>query len=348
MFSKLYENLYLKALINIVVGSSKTVVYVEMLNKSGVVDSFEEEFSVKYLSSEMYQYIHSHTKETPYFYISILDNSTSQGALPTCSKQKTGYFYDLSASEYKCFDGKWTYYTSKTDVYEIEKVYKRIGIDFIFSPFLVLANFFQDKINTHLAMFILVEEAALSLSVFKNSELLFAKHLVLEEEFSSDTLDIDDQEIEEAILEDDSIDLDDIGSIDDLDGLDELDELDELDSFNDIADLDSIDELDDFDDTKDVEEVLAENEDLAEFPVEESDGLNLDYQRFLLIQGAISEFYQNEKFESQFIENVYVGDGVGISGDLKKYLEEEMFLNVYVRHVDLANELCDITKMELS
>ena len=343
MFNKFYEKLYLKALVNIVIGESKTVVYIEMLSSSGLVNSYEEEFHTKYLSNEMYAYIHSNIKETPYFYISILDNSTSQGALPTCSKNKTSFFYDLSASEYKCYNEKWTYYTSKTDVYEIEKVYKKIGVDFIFSPFLILANFFQDKINTHLAMFILIEDGAMSLSIFQKSELLFAEYLDMNVEILSDSLVIDESEVEDGILdEEDSIDLDDIGSIDDIDALDELD------SFGDIEDLDSIDDLDEFDDTKDIEEELAENEDSEEFPHEESTSLNEDYQRFSLIQSAVNNFYQNEKFESEFIENIYVGDGIGVSGDLKKYLEEEMFLNVYIRHVDLAAELCDMTKMELS
>ena len=341
MFSKFYEDLYLKALVNIVIGSSKTFVYIEMLNKAGIVHSYEEEFEAKYLSAEMYEFIQSNIKETPYFYISILDNSSSQGALPTCTKNKTGYFYDLSASEYKCYDNKWTYYTSKNDMYEIEKVYKKIGIDFIFSPFLILANFFKDKINTHLAMFILVEESAISLSIFENSELLFAEYLDLDGEVLSEGLAISRDE-DLLLDEDDSIDLDD------LDSIDEIEDLDELDSFGDIADLDSIDELDEFDDTKDVENELLDNEDIQDFSSDESDGVNEEYQRFSLIQDSVNSFYKNEKFESEFIENVYIGDSVGLSGDLKKYFEEEMFFNVYIRRLNLAVELCEMTKMELS
>jgi len=340
MFSKFYESFYLKVLVNIVIGPTKTIVYIEMLNKSGLVNSFEEAFDTKYLSTEMYEFIHNYTKESPYFYISILDNSLSQGAIPTCSKHKTGYFHDLSASEYKCYKDQWTYYTAKTDVYAIEKVYEKIGVDFIFSPFLILANFFKDKVETHLAMFILVEEGTLSLSIFDNAKLLYSDHLDMNIEIESDDLIIDDHELEDMELEeDDSIDLDDIDTIDDID---------ELDDFGDIADLDSIDELDEFDETKDVEEELAASEDEEDFPIQDTDGLNEDYQRFSLIQSSVNNFYQSEKFESEFIENVYVGDGVGVSSDLKKYLEEEMFLNVYVRHVDLAVELCEITKMELS
>ena len=341
MFTKLYERLYVKVLVSIITGYKKTTVYIEILNKSGILNSYEEEFDTKYVSIEMYEYIMSYTKETPYFYISILDSSPSQGAIGTCSKHKVGYFEDLSASEYKCYKDRWTYHTAKTDVYAIEKVYEKIGVDFIFSPFVLLANFFKDKIDTHLAMFILIQEGSLALSVFNKSELLYANYLDMEIEIASDELLIDDNDIAQIEKEmQESIDLDDIASLDDLDEID--------DNFGDIADLDSIDELDDFDEAKDIEEELAENEDMQEYPTRKAESINEDYKRFSLIQSAVNTFYKDEKFESEFIENVYIGDGVGVSGDLKKYLEEEMFLNVYVRHVDLASELCAITKMDLA
>ena len=56
----------------------------------------------------------------------------------------------------------------------------------------------------------------------------------------------------------------------------------------------------------------------------------------------------SEKYKSEFVENIYIADSIGISSDLKKYLEEELFLNVYVRHVNLPAEVCEIAKMELS
>ena len=70
--------------------------------------------------------------------------------------------------------------------------------------------------------------------------------------------------------------------------------------------------------------------------------------RFLLIQSAVNKFYKDDRFKSEFVEAVYIADGVGISKDLKKYLEEEMFLSVYVRHINLAHELCNTAKLELA
>mgnify|MGYP000981970966 CR=1 FL=1 len=340
MFDKFYELLYLKALINIVISQSKTTVYVEMLSSKGTVSSDEKSFETTHLSAEMYEFITNYTKETPYYYISVLDNSTSQGAIPTCEKHSLPLYEDLSASEYKCHDKKWIFDTAKNDLYELEHTYEKIGIDFVFSPFLVITNFFKDKIDTHHAMFLIIEESSISLSVFKNSQLLYAEYIDTSVKIETDELiledpDMEDLDLEIDDLEEDSIDLDDIDSID------------ELDDFSDIADLDSIDDLDEFDETKDIEEELAVSEESEEFPVQESDSLNADYERFVAIQNSVNAFYKDEKFESEFIENVYIADAVGVSRDIQKYLEEEMAVNVYIRHLDLPAEVSELAKMEL-
>ena len=340
MLSKFYESLYLRVLVNIVIGNSQTTVYVEMINSNDkVVSSDEESFAVTYLDTDMYEYISTAIKESPFYYISILDNSLSQGAVPTCDKSKIVHFHDITESEHKCYKDMWTYYTDKSDIFNIEKAFEKVGVDFIFSPFIVLANFFKDKIDTQLATFILIEDNFISLSIFDKSELLYAEHLDMSIALENEELLIDEQDVDEIDLDDDedSIDLDDI---------DALDDVDELDDFGDIADLDSIEEIDEFSEAKDIEEELFEQEE--DYSESESDGFNEDYQRFSLIQSSINRFYQNDKYKSEFVENIYIADSVGVSPDLKRYLEEEMFLNVYIRHVDLCAEVCEVAKMELS
>jgi len=335
----MFSSLYLKILVNIVLEHSKTIIYIELLNKKNVVSSAEETFNESYFSAEMYEYIVSYTKESPFFYISVLDNSISQGAVPACSAKNILYYKDVSSCEYKSYKDKWTYYTEKSNIYDIKKAYNKIGVDFIFSPFIVLNNFFKDKVDSHFAMFILVEEDTLCLSVFDTSELLYAQYLSMDREVEDDlVLEYNSLDLEGD--EEESIDLDDIDAIDDID---------ELDDFGDIADLDSIEDIDEFSESKDIEEEFAETQDDSEnTPSESEAGFNEDYQRFLLIQSSINSFYKNEKYKSEFIENVYIADSIGVSGDLKKYLEEEMFLNVYIRQIHLPAEVCEIAKMELS
>lgn len=352
ILDKISKYLYLTVLVNLSIGRQKTDVYIEMLNFKGeIVRTHSHVFDVAYLSSELYEYLELHTKESPFFYISILDRSTSQGAIPTCAKGSLEYYQDLSASEYKCFDEKWTFYTAKSDLYGIEKVYSKIGVDFIFSPFLILSNFFQDKIKSHLALFVLVADGYLCLSIFNNSEFLYAEYLDMDsdEEFE---LIMDDQMSED---EDDDMMSDIMGDdatseidLDDIDSDTELDDLEELDEFGDIADLDFIEEIDEFSESKDEAEELAENDEEISLQESKSDEINEDYQRFSLIQSSVNSFYKDEKYQSDFIENIYIADTVGVSADLKQYLEEEMFLNVYIRHAEMGKEIAKVAKMELS
>ncbi len=336
MLDKLLEALYNKIFVNIVINKHSVNLQVDICSKKGVIDSVEENFETSYINDAMLTFIKNYTAESPFYYISVLDISTQQGVIPTCSKNLLPRYHDLSDSEYKCHDKLWTYYTSKTDLYEIEKIYKDIGVDFIFSPFSILSKFFQDKISSHMALYVLVQENFVCLSVFEESKLLFGEYLDMENTQEHDDLLLDDIE--------DDIDLDLEEGIN-LEDIDVIDDVDDVDDFGDIEDLDSLEDIDEF--SEDVEEEFYQE---SEEEIEEnasSDGFNEDYQRFSLIQSAINRFYKDAKYESKFIENVYIADSVGISADLKKYLEEEMFLTVYVRKVDLGSELSSLAQEEM-
>ncbi|WP_304544388.1 hypothetical protein [Sulfurimonas microaerophilic] len=333
--------MYLKVFINIIVERSSTTIHVEVHSKTHEVSHYEHVFHSTKLTEEIYEYITSHTNESPYYYISFLDTSAQQGALPSCDKNKLAQYQDLSTTEYKCVNNSWTTYTSKTDLYELEKKYEDIGIDFIFSPFVVLTKFFKDKIDKNLAMFVLIEDSSLSLAIFENSELLFAEYLDMEVDLESENMALDDLEDEKDF----ELDLDDEGIV-----LDDMDVDDELEDFSDIEDLDSLEDIDEFSEGKDLEEELYENEaqeHATEISESEDSHFNEDYQRFSLIQNAINHFYKDTRYESKFIENIYIADNTQVSNDLKRYLEEEMFLNTYIRTVDLGAEICELAKEEL-
>ena len=338
MLEKVFESLYYKVFVNIVQKRASTLVYVELHSKKGMIQNRLEEFETLTPNDKMIEFIDGFIKETPYYYIAVLDMSHVQGALPTCDKNRLPYYEDISGAETKCYDKKWTYYTLKEELYEIEKAYKDFGVDFVFSPFVLLANFFKDKISQKLALYALVQDSFVSLAVFENGELLFAEHLDLQT-----SEDAEDILLNDTIEEDLDIDIEDDGI--DLESLDVEDADDTLEDFGDIEDLDALEDIDEFSDNKDLEEELLESDTVLE---ESSDGeFNEDYQRFSLIQTSIAHYYKDERYESKFIENIYIADTIGVSSDLKRYLEEEMFLNVYIRQADITAEVCELTKEEL-
>jgi len=343
MINKFLEAIYAKIFVNIIVSRTHTNVYIEVCTKNGVVDSAESDFKTITINEEMYEFIKSYTDDSPYYYISIIDTSNSQGAIPSCIKSEMDKFYSSDVSKYICVSDKWAYYSSKYDLQQIESNYKNIGIDFIFSPFSILFMFFKDKIDTTTSMYVLIQDNFLSLCIFDNSKLLFAKQLDLEH------AEIDDENIliDGSLDEDDEdFELDDDINIDEIDAdMNSLDDLSDLEDLGDIEDLGDFEEIDEFSEEEEKKEILTQ-EDTSAMDTD-ANGFNEDYQRYSLLKGAVNSFYKDSKYESKFIESVYIADSIGISSDLKKYLEEEMFLSVYVRHIDLGTEICEMAKVEL-
>ncbi len=345
MINKLFEVLYNKILVNIVVKYTSSDVYIEVLSKSKIIEHTQKNFKTTTLNEAMLAFIHSYTKESPFSYLSILNMSEEQGALSGCDKKILAQNIDCNILEYKCYKNQWAHYSSRVALHDIQKRYKEVGVDYIFSPYSILANFFKEKIGSYCAMFILVEDSYLSLAIYENDELLFAKHLDIQTGVEKDEELLSQEMLDDANLalnNHDGIDLEDIDVLDDVESLDDIDE------FGDIEDLDSLEEIDEFSQNQDLEEAFYEVDEKT-LPKNSNDGENFneDYQRFSLIQSSLGHYYSDEKYDSKFVESVYVADGIGLSDDLRRYLEEEMFLNVYIRKMSICTEVAELAKMEL-
>ena len=343
------ESLYLKVFVGIVVSHNKSDVIIEMVKGTQSIKRSTKSFLTTEVNDEMREYIELATAESPFFYIALLNHSKFQGAIPTCSGKKAADYADLSTSKTVCYKKRWMVYASKPDLDTFEKRYKSFGLDFIFSPFILLERFFNDKVEGTMALYVLVQEDLLSLTIFEKNELLYASHFDVEES------------VEEALISDDekntiSLDFDIEGEgvdegihLDDIDAIDELDELDSLDNFDDIEDLDAIDDIEEFAEVEEVTKAAetpldaVDNADVDENMLE---SFNEDYQRFTLLQRALQQFYANTKVDNAFIEHVYIADAIGVSEDLKRYLEEELFLSVVIREMDRTRELIELTKDE--
>jgi len=250
MIEKFINSLYTKVFINIIVQGTTSIVYVEVCSNENVIDSSEMTFETTSINVKMYEFIDEYIKSSPYYYISILDKSSSQGATPTCDDEKMKLLEDIDSFKKVCFYQQWASYTSEDELSLMESEYKSIGFDFIFSPFIVLAKFFQDKIDSDLAMFVLVEEDRIALAVFEKSKLLYADYIDINQDNSDDELLIDTSDDDDPLA--------------DLDGIEEID-LDDLggaeeDDFGDIEDLDSSDDIEEFAQAQDIEEITNEGE----------------------------------------------------------------------------------------
>lgn len=337
ILTKIIEKLYVKLYLSIVTTKSSTLVSVETLKAGMRIDFKQAEFDESQ-TMEFIEYVKNATTETPFNYISFLDDSMEQGALGSCQKSETAHLVDLSLARSICYDEKFMTYTPSSNINRIKEQYKEIGLDYIFSPFLLLRNFYADKISDNFGLYVLVQDKTLTLAVFSDAKLLFSDYVdttikTFEDVLSDDSLESEDSELD--------FELDDLGLEDGIN----LDDIDAIDNLNDIEDLDSIEEIEEFSDIEDLEESLPEE--ISDEHIESKiDDFSDDYERFSMIQGVLQRYYSDDRYENNFVEHIFIADAVGVSDDLKRYLEEELFVSVIIRSVDIQSSILELAKEE--
>lgn len=350
----LYQNFYQKIYISLVVSHKYTQVYVEISKGNKVPEFATKIFETTTISNELKNYIDSYTAISPYFYISILNNLTNQGAIPSCLKSEMSKFTDIGTCVTVCVDNSWTLYSTKFELDMLQDRYEDFGLDFIFSPFSIINNFFADKVSQKEAMlFVLVQDEVLDISIFENSKLLYAEHYVM---------GIDNSEKTEKPKTN-------LPSLSTPEFEDDIADLGDFDDFNDISDLDSLDDIEDLDMIEDIDEFSMDYEEpkaissksiapsqekhaskTVSQELDEIDllsGFNQDYRRFSHIKSSLENFYKDSKYNGEFVQNVYIANASTLSDDLKTQLEDELFLNVIIRNIELAHEVNTLAKLEV-
>ncbi len=324
--------IYTKVFINIVIENFTAMVYIEVCSaRDKLIDSVEKSFDISQDKERMYNFIKLYKKESPFHYISILDQSLSQGASQTCKANNIDHHFRDAKIKVMCYSKDLSFFTLEKNIDFIRNEYREIGMDFIFSPFLIMREFFKDKIELKIAMFVLVENSYISLAIFENSKLLYARFM------NAGYLNDESEMLYSGqLLEDESEDLSlDMGEID-------LNEVSFAEEFTNIENLDESDDIDEFSEEEHEDKTVA-----ASGQKTVLSGFGEDYQRFKSIQESLNNFYKDEKYDSKFVENIYIADAVGLNNELRGYLEDEMFLSVFVRKIELPKEVCKIARMEV-
>lgn len=283
--------------------------------------------------------------DSPYFYIALLNTVPDQGALPACDKTMRK-MADLTLSVTLCMEGRWLLHCSKGELDLLREQHRVYGLDFVFSPFSVLSRFFADKIGSVWALYVLVQEGSIALAVFSSDRLEYAhfattdeSDIALMEASASSQFEFDAHggaQEKHAEVEEDEFDLiEEINTLEGFDGFDDIEELDDLDSIESFGDFEQLEEAKPTMLAQDSKELHHQEE-----------GFNLDYHRFTLVQKALSEYYRDAHYRQEFVEAIFVADAVGLSGDFKLYIEEELFMTPIIRRIELAKELLSLCKEE--
>lgn len=332
MLNKLFQKTFISI---ISTATGYEILHVSLKNKN-VLFKKTRTFADTIISETMLRYIQSAIEPSPFFYISTLNTHSNQGAYKGCD--------GLAGMQTLCRNQS-TQYTSYDALADLSEQYDAIGLDFIFSPFSMLEFYFADKINTTFALYALATPDMFSIAIFDNGKLEYAYHYTYDKTPSLGASHATTPSMEFSVLPDE----DPAGSVvlDDIEEMEELDLLEDLDIFDDIEDLDELDAVSEF--TQDIltfEEKRIhreKNENLAKL---ELDNASEEYQKFTLIRKALEYFYTSPNCGNRFIETVCIADSYHDGYELKNYLEEELFLNVLIRRVNLCEGIHALAVME--
>ena len=333
------EKLFQKIFISIIpVHDGYEVMSVTVKNKK-VLSKEQHHFIGDTPSNTMNRYIQNKVDSSPFFYISTLNLYANQGAYKGCSHPSLHFRNDDVVGIQTVYrNNEWTQYASLDELHRLKVHYSEVGLDFVFSPFSMIEFYFADKIKNSFALYAFGMPGFFAIAIFDSGILEYAYYHTTdnaqqknEEEKSLSSMDFSSPLMEEEELDDRTI------SLDDIEDLEDLDLLDDLDSFGDIANLDELDEVSEFsEDVLTPEEIRQEKKNNAGAAKHAIDGSSEEYERFAFIQKTLQRFYLSDQCANRFIETVCIADGGNGGDELKRYLEEELFLNVLVRRVNVC------------
>lgn len=343
--TRVLERLFQKIFVSIVpVVDGHDVLSVALKHKK-VLYKEKRHFEGSEPSNAMNRYIQEVIDPSPIYYISTINTLSHQGAHEGCTKGKTQHNDDTKVSEV-CRNKRWTLYASLDDLHALTYDYHTVGLDFIFSPFSILEHSFADKMKDTFALYAFSMPGLFSVAIFQGDKLEYAHHY--SHKMSSVQDDVPEataMDFTSHIDEEEDDENEGLIHLNDIEGLEDLDIIDDLDSLSDIDDLNELEEVHEFSEDMPTSEEKRLSRD--SFMIKgDLDSSKEDYQRFGYIQKALHQFYGMDECRDRFVETVCIADSQGGSEELKRYLEEELFLNVLVRKVDISETINALAILE--
>jgi hypothetical protein len=291
----------------------KNLKEIHIERKSFDIDSKEQ------LTPQIINYLNSLQDMHEQTYVALFLNTLGQGAISGCNTGAYEKFgVDKKSVKSICVDNRFTIYASLIDINWVDKIFKNVGLDFIFSPFLVLNSFIKKDSDTltkdEIRLYILNTNNGLTIMIKQRAKLLYGSFFNLAKE--------------ENLLYEDF----ESGDSSDVDNLEE--EL--FDEFDIDEDNQEVAEMQEFDDS-----IVFDDEDMQS-------GLSQKDMRFVkYLDASLKEFYNSDLYESSFISSVKIYDDAGINEDVIRYIEDELFLDISTENINILEAVCEIAEEEV-
>lgn len=336
--------LYRRIIVAIIPSGDEVEVSVAAYKKNKRLSKETKRFAGESVTGEITRYLRKFTEETPLYYVAVLNPDPNQGALDGCTIHEISDSEEMRGTKTICRKQKWTLYASAKELEGLKNRYAKIGLDYVFSPFSIIEHFFADKTGGKLSLFILAQKDSLSIAFFEEGRLEYAHHYPMHQKEGSlsEAEDVANIGFSVGVEEEEpsrGINLDQIEMLDDLEIIEDLEDL------SDIEDLDALEEIAEFSEEEPVFEEKLSAASKGEGR-EEQDRFSDDFYRYELIEKTLVRFYGSEHCHNRFVETAYIADAYGAGTELKRFLEEELFLHVVARKIDLGEEVIALSLAE--
>jgi hypothetical protein len=351
---------------------------VKKISFNGKVSILEEKIDLSQ-QKEFEHFMITQQKENPLTYVGFINLSHKQGILPT-DNVKEYYKYQDAPKESKLddfvfnsFGSNWNIYSERSGIAKFQRLFEKVGYDYLFSPFSLLYLTFKDKFKDKTNLYLVIENEFLLFTIIKSDEVVFGEYIRI--------FDQNKERINQIRGEIVSRNLDSIVQEDDLDSdvnrgnFDSMN-FDKKDDFNKKSLAEIQDDSEDFDDglaefegasytdfsalnDNDFDDMSSDSDSDFAFKDEEPtsdlsnkglieeeevapEDINESFV-FTKIEKMINQFYSTE---TDFIENCYIASSIEIKDDLLQLIEDELGLNSELKKINISLAITELIKDE--
>jgi hypothetical protein len=307
---------FIVQLIGVVLLEKSCKIYIKKVKNSKVIHRAKKTFDLEAkekLSTEVIEYLLELQEEHEQSYVTLFLNTLGQGTIAGCNTGAYEKFgVDKKSVKSICLDDNFTVYASLIDINWVDKIFKKVGLDFVFSPFLVLNTLSKkDYSEDEVKLYILNTDNGLTMMIKKGKKLLYGAFFNVAKE--------------EDLLHEDFED----SSFESVDSLEE--EL--FDEF----DLDDDALMNELGDGVDFDEVETTSNQLSD----------QDNRLVKYLDASLKEFYHSELYDSEFINAVKIYDDAGMHEDVIKHIENELLLDTSAENINILDAVLEIAEEEV-
>ncbi|MDE5591816.1 MAG: hypothetical protein K2I63_02500 [Helicobacter sp.] len=325
--TKVIYSFFATIIIGIEIDNKFCYITVKTYKRGKLIDSYTKEFKTDLgeLPISAINFINKIQSKKPFTYITTLSSSIVQGIIHAQNQsQFIKYGVNVKEVEARKIDN-WFVYVSKEDILETKKKFSKVGVDFIISPFLILYTLTKDFIKDNKGsckLYLLFQKSNITMIVATGDcKVLFGAYYVLESGIDAVINTIKDP------LSHDLEGMERVEIVKDIE--------DRLTSFS-----ESEDELDDElikslkGDTKEESHAPAKQQSFDDF-------MRISYA-VRAIQSAISEFYNNEIYDREFIHGIVIFNPHKIEEEVLMHIQNTMMLDIEIVPTNVSEIVADL------